>query len=127
MSNTVLVFGSNEAGLHGAGAAKAAYKKHGARWGASYGHYGDSFAIPTKNCEIEPLLCSRIAEYVQDFLAYAKGHRKLTFNVTQIGCGLAGFTKEQIAPMFMGAPSNCEFDSAWKEILGPGYTYWGKF
>lgn len=127
MPKKVFTFGSNEGGIHGGGAAKVAYEKHGARFGKCYGHYGDSFAIPTKDERIETMPLDRIAQYVQGFLAYAKGHRRLTFQVTQIGCGLAGLKKEQIAPMFKGAGSNVQFDSAWKSILGNDYVYWGTY
>ena len=130
MSKKILVFGSNEAGIHGAGAAKVAYEKHGARYGKSYGHYGDSFAIPTKDEIIESMPLDRIQMYVAGFLAYACGHRKLTFQVTRIGCGLAGFTNEQIAPFFLGAPANCLFDTKWKPVfdkLGFVTQYWGTF
>lgn len=135
MSKKIFVFGSNEAGIHGAGAAKAAYEKHGARWGFSYGHMGNSFAIPTKDEIIESLPLERIQMYVGGFLAYATGHRKLVFQVTRIGCGLAGYADEHIAPMFWGAPKNCLFDEKWKdifddynsEIAGSGFypEYWG--
>lgn len=128
MGKKILVFGSNEAGIHGAGAAKFAYEKHGARWGFSYGHMGNSFAIPTKDELIESLPLDRIQMYVGGFLAFAAGHRKLVFQVTRIGCGLAGFTDEQIAPFFVGAPANCMFDEAWKPIfdkLGFAPQYWG--
>jgi len=127
MPKTVLVFGSNEAGIHGAGAAKEAYTKHGARWGKGYGHYGDSFAIPTKDEDIQSMPLERVVQYVIGFLAYATGHRKLTFRVSKIGCGLAGFTDEQIAPLFCDAPKNCEFDAGWSKWLGPDRTYWGTF
>lgn len=127
MPKKVFVFGSNEAGIHGAGAAKIAYEKHGARYGKSYGHHGDSFAIPTKDEVIETLPLQRIEDYVKGFLAYAKGHRKLTFMVTRIGCGLAGLKDKQIAPMFRDAPMNCEFDRAWEPWLGSDYTYWGTY
>ncbi len=123
----IFVFGSNEAGVHGAGAAKVAYQKHGARWGKSYGHYGDSFAIPTKDDHIETMPLDRIRQYVDGFLAYAKGHRKLKFKVTAIGCGLAGYKHEDIAPMFRMAPSNCSFDTAWEPWLGKDHNYWGTF
>lgn len=125
MSKTVFVFGSNESGVHGAGAAKVAYKEHGARWGKCYGHYGDSFAIPTKDENIETLPLTQINRYVQGFIAYARGHRKLKFRVTQVGCGLAGLTPKYMAPLFHDCPANCEFDEAWKPFLGEGRTYWG--
>lgn len=125
MTKMVFCFGSNEAGIHGAGAAKFAYKHKGARFGKGYGHHGDSFAIPTKDEFIETLPLDRISQYVQGFLAYAQGHRKLTFQVTCIGCGLAGYTHAQIAPLFEGAPKNCQFDEKWRPYLGDQYTYWG--
>ena len=121
------VFGSNEAGVHGAGAAKFAYENKGARWGKSYGHYGDSFAIPTKDEYIETMPLDRIQEYVTGFLAYARGHRKVKFQVTAIGCGLAGFKHKDIAPMFRMAPSNCSFDTQWEPWLGKDHNYWGTF
>lgn len=127
MTKKVFVFGSNEAGIHGAGAAKVAYEKHGARWGKSYGHYGDSFAIPTKNEIIETLPIHRIHKYVQGFLAYAEGHRKLTFQVTCIGCGLAGLKHEDVAPLFKDAPANCLFDTKWEPWLGKDHNYWGTY
>ena len=128
MSKTILVFGSNEGGLHGAGAAKTAYEKYGARWGKSYGHYGDSFAIPTKNELVETITdITRIQGYIAGFIAYAKGHRKMIFQVTRIGCGLAGYTDEDMALLFIGSPKNCHFDEKWKPILGDGYNYWGTY
>ena len=127
MTKMVFVFGSNEAGVHGAGAAKFAYEKKGARYDASYGHFGDSFAIPTKDENIETMPKERIQQYVNGFLAYAAGHRKVKFQVTAIGCGLAGFKHQDIAPMFEGATPNCFFDEAWRPILGDKYNYWGTF
>ncbi len=123
----VFVFGSNDAGIHGAGAAKFAYQNKGARYGKSYGHYGDSFAIPTKDVDIETLPLERIQMYVTGFLAYAKGHKHIEFQVTCIGCGLAGFKHEQIAPMFKNAPKNCMFDELWRPYLGESHRYWGTF
>lgn len=127
MTKKCFVFGSNEAGIHGAGAAKFAYQERGARYGKSYGHYGDSFAIPTKDEAIETLPLDQIQQYVIGFLAYAKGHRKLNFQVTRIGCGLAGLKDRDIAPMFVGAPKNCFFDLAWEPYLGKEANYWGTF
>lgn len=123
MAKQVFVFGSNTAGMHGAGAAKFAYEKKGARYGDGYGHRGDSFAIPTKDDDIQSLPLDMIAAFVCGFLAYASCKRKLSFYVTQIGCGLAGYKPEDIAPMFIGAPLNCMFDSAWEPYLGDKYTY----
>ena len=123
----IFVFGSNEAGIHGAGAAKTALEKHGAVYGKGYGHHGKSFAIPTKDLNVVSLPLININLYVNGFIAHAMGHYKDTFIVTRIGCGLAGFTDEQIAPMFKGSPRNVQFDLAWKPYLGDYYEYWGTF
>ena len=123
MAKSILVFGSNEAGIHGAGAALFAYNKRGARYGFGYGHSGDSFAIPTKNEDIRTLPLDMINAYVCGFLAYATGKRKLKFMVTRIGCGLAGYSDKDIAPMFVGAPLNCIFDEKWRPFLGDNYDY----
>lgn len=123
----VFVFGSNEAGVHGAGAAKTALEKYGAVWGKCYGHHGKSFAIPTKDEFIETMQLNNIHLYVNGFLAYAIGHPKLTFLVTRIGCGLAGFEDQEIAPMFRGAPKNVKFDAKWKPWIGNSNEYWGTY
>lgn len=124
----VFVFNSNEAGIHGAGAALTAYKKHGARYGSSYGHYGQSFAIPTKDKNIEYTLpLETIEAYVKGFLAYAAGRKKLTFTITRIGCDLAGLRDADVAPMFKDAPDNCEFDEAWRPWLGDSVKYWRSY
>jgi hypothetical protein len=125
----VFVFGSNEAGIHGAGAAKFAYQKRGARWGFSYGHMGNSWAIPTKDQFIQTLSTERIEAYVKGFLAYAEGHPELTFQVTRIGCGLAGLSDAYMSQLFDFAPLNCEFDTVWVEHLpvNRGIKFWGTF
>lgn len=123
----VFVFGSNEAGIHGAGAALYARKEYGAQIGFSYGHCGQSFAIPTKDEFLDSLPLALINAYVQGFLAYALSKRKLTFYVTAVGCGLAGFKHSDIAPMFVDHPLNVEFDEAWRPFLGDQAKYWGTF
>jgi hypothetical protein len=123
----IFVFGSNEAGIHGAGAAKTAYQKHGARWNMGYGHYGDSFAIPTKDCHIKTLPLERVRDYVTGFLAYARGNLDRQFQVTRIGCGLAGYHDVDIAQLFKHAPENCHFDDLWKPYLPDQMNFWGTF
>jgi hypothetical protein len=127
----IFVFGSNEAGIHGAGAARAALLQHGAVWGVGFGHEGDSFAIPTKDQFIKTLPILTINHYVENFIRYARANSHLRFQVTQLGCGLAGLKPEHIAPMFMKAPENCSFDLAWRPHLperkGEDYRYWGTF
>ena len=125
MKHEIFVFGSNELGVHGAGAALYAKDKYGAAWGMGFGPSGRSFAIPTKDWDIERLPLSAIEAYVNRFIAYANHQHTLSFKITQIDCGLAGFTKEEIAPLFKNSPDNCYFDEAWKPILGDKKKYWG--
>lgn len=91
----VFVFGSNLPGRHGGGAARLAYQKFGAVWGKGVGLYGQSYAIPTMQGGVET-----IKPYVDDFISFAKKHPELVFYVTRIGCGIAGFRDEEIAPLF---------------------------
>ena len=91
----IFVFGSNLKGMHGGGAAYIAYRKFGAIMGQGVGLQGQSYAIPTMQGGVET-----IRPYVDEFIAFAKEHQELTFLVTRIGCGIAGFTDEEIAPLF---------------------------
>lgn len=113
----IFVFGSNEAGIHGAGAALYAKNNHQAEWGVGRGLTGNSYALPTKSRGLKVRSLDIIRVDVQLFLAFAREHLDWKFNVTRIGCGLAGYTNEQIAPMFRGAPPNCHFDSEWEDYL----------
>jgi hypothetical protein len=122
----VFVFGSNQAGRHGAGAAAYAHKSLGAEWGVGEGPTGNSYAITTKDTHINSLPVSKVRQAVDRFIMYANENPEINFQVTRIGCGLAGFTDETIAPMFVDAPNNCEFDSAWKQWL-PSKKIWGTF
>ena len=101
----VFVFGSNEVGVHGAGAARLANERFGAVRGIGWGLQGQSFAIPTKNAMIRTLIIPVIDNYVWKFLAFARSKPELTFLVTEVGCGLAGYKPCDIAPMFEGAKS----------------------
>ena len=93
--NEVFVFGSNLQGSHGGGAAAAAVRYFGAIWGQGVGMQGQSYAIPTMHGGVEA-----IKPYVDEFIEYARQHPELTFLVTRIGCGIAGFKDEQMAPLF---------------------------
>lgn len=97
--NEIFVFGSNLEGRHAGGAARIAYNEFGAIWGNGDGIQGQSYAIPTMQGGI-----STIEPYVEKFIQYAKEHPELTFLVTRIGCGIAGFTDAEIAPLFSNAP-----------------------
>lgn len=96
-------FGANEAGIHGGGAAKLAHQKFEAEWHVGFGLTGKCFAIPTKDRRIQSLAIIQIKHYVDRFIEYAKEHPEYKFLVTEIGCGLAGFVPEQIAPLFKDA------------------------
>jgi hypothetical protein len=93
--NEIFVFGSNLAGMHGGGAAWVAYRKFGAIMGQGVGLQGRSYGIPTMQGGVET-----IKPYVDEFIEFAKSRQDLTFLVTRIGCGIAGFTDEEISPLF---------------------------
>ena len=89
--NEIFVFGSNLKGMHGGGAAYIAYRKFGAIMGKGVGLQGQSYAIPTMQGGVET-----IRPYVDEFIWFAKQHPELTFLVTRIGCGIAGFTDDMM-------------------------------
>ena len=99
--NEVFVFGSNMQGAHGGGAARMAYEHFGTVWGKGVGMYGKTYAIPTVQGGV-----GTIKPYVDDFLQFATVHGELDFLVTEIGCGIAGFTTQKIAPLFFKAIEN---------------------
>lgn len=113
----VFVFGANLKGVHGAGAAYDAARFYGAIPGKGEGRMGKCYAIPTKDEKLQPRQLADIQASVETFLAYAAEHLNETFYVTRVGCGLAGYTNEQIAPMFADAPTNCHLMPEWVEIL----------
>ena len=114
MSKQIFVFGSNLAGRHGKGAALAARNEHGAIYGVGVGRTGNAYAIPTKDSNLKVLPLSIIARHVSTFVDYALDHPELEFRITAIGTGLAGYRHEQIAPMFVGAPTNCILPAEWQ-------------
>ena len=122
--NMIFVFGSNLSGIHGAGAARYALDKKGAVMGKGKGLQGQSYALPTKGMKISFMPLNVIMCHIANFKEYALRNPDLDFQVTQVACGLAGFTKEQIAPLFKGSPSNCYFDMEWQPILGDNHNYW---
>ncbi|RUX60135.1 hypothetical protein [Mesorhizobium sp. M7A.F.Ca.CA.002.12.1.1] len=123
------VFGSNLAGTrHGKGAALTARIQHGAVYGVAEGLTGRSYALPTCGYRFEPLPIDRIKGHVRNFLEFADKNQQLDFQVTRVGCGLAYYSDDQIAPMFKMAPQhNVFFDEKWRPFLGNGHYYWGTF
>ncbi len=101
--NEIFVFGSNLIGVHGAGAAKKAIE-FGAEKGNPIGRQGNTYAIPTKDAYIKNALSiNEIEAYIKTFIDYAKITPEFTYLVTPIGCGLAGYSPKEIAPLFSEA------------------------
>lgn len=94
----IFVFGSNLAGQHGGGAARLAYNQFGAEWGVGVGLTGQTYAIPTMHGGVDA-----IAPYVDEFIEFARQNSDMKFYVTRIGCGIAGFRDEEMAPLFREA------------------------
>ena len=122
----VWVFGSNLSGLHGAGAAKVALDKFCARWGVGAGPTGDAYAIPTKEVYcldggkpsgLVTMPIHAIKTYVDQFIDYSDALKCKTFFLTRIGCGLAGYKDEEIAPLFFHAPDHCIFPVQWRDFV----------
>ena len=121
----VFVFGSNLAGIHGAGAAKVAQERFGAIYGNGVGPQTEhrSYAIPTKGFDLRfPLSLSQIKYHIDQFVEYTQDLQAIAhiqhpgFFVTRVGCGLAGYRDEEIAPLFRNA-KNCSFAEQWKPYL----------
>lgn len=119
VSEEIFVFGSNLAGRHGLGAALHARKYYEAEYGVGVGRTGNAYAIPTKDFNLKTLSIYRIASYVSDFLTHARINPDWTFRLTRIGCGLAGYTDEQIAPLFKGASDNVIIPPEWLPYIKP--------
>lgn len=123
----VFVFGSNLAGRHMGGAARAAHMKFGAEWGIGVGKTGQSYAIPTMQGGVET-----VKPYVNQFIEYARSNPDMKFLVTRIGCGIAGFKDEEIAPLFKDAlsVSNIYLPREFYNVLAAPYLercfYYGK-
>jgi len=113
----IFVFGSNLAGVHGGGAARYAVEKHGAIVGQGEGLQGTSYALPTKDKFIQTLDLAYVHQYVKRFMHFARLSPGYTYMVTKVGCGLAGLTPEQIAPMFTGRPSNVRLPIEFLRVL----------
>lgn len=117
----IFVFGSNLAGRHGKGAALQALHEYGAIRGVAEGIQGNAYGIPTKGHDLQPLPLVSIQASVKRFLEYAQSRPSTPFLVTRIGCGLAGYRDEDIAPMFQGLTRNVFVDKRWEEILNIRY------
>lgn len=114
----IFVFGSNLAGRHGKGAAAIAKLQYGAIYGQGEGVQGRSYAIPTKDANLRVLSLLEVKRHVDKFLAYAAREiNNAEFKVTAIGTGLAGYSHDDIAPMFYSAPANCTLPIKWRPYI----------
>lgn len=122
MTKEIMVFGSNLSGIHGAGAARYALQHHGAIMGQGMGLQGTSYALPTKGVNISFMKLEDIARHVMAFISFTKIRPDLTFRVTRVGCGLAGFKDEQIAPLFKEALplKNIRLPKGWRHLIQTG-------
>lgn len=103
----IFVFGSNAAGMHGAGAALTAYERFGAEWGVGTGLTGRTYALPTMGGAAE------LRDEAARFVEFARRHPELTFYLTKVGCGIAGFTEADVAPLFATTPANVIKPAGW--------------
>jgi hypothetical protein len=101
--NEIFVFGSNENGAHAGGAARIAYDKFGAQWGTAVGRSGQTYAIPTLDRDMERVEPEMLYIHLEDFLAYVRQHPELTFYLTKIGCGIAGWQPDEVKKIFWEA------------------------
>ena len=135
-SSIIFGFGSNVEGWHSGGAAATALEKYGAVWGKGEGLFGSSYALPTMDVcfgRIGPRLpLSSIKRCINNFILFAAANPQKEFHMTRIGCGIAGYTDQEIAPLFNEAGRNVLFDSAWEPYLdldvnGKSRRFWGTF
>jgi hypothetical protein len=110
--NEIFVFGSNDQGFHAGGAAHTAVEQFGAIWGQTRGLQGQSYAIITVG---EGVSVESIRAEVQDFFAFARANPELTFLMTRIGSGIAGFPEEQMRALFgSDTPDNVLLPASWE-------------
>lgn len=123
MHDHVFVFGSNLAGRHGKGAALTAAKEYGAVYGIGRGPTGWAYAIPTKTASLGIRTKLQIKLDVREFVNFANNNTHIKFKITRVGCGLAGYKDEDIAPMFEGIGDNCFIDPLWSKYLPKAKTF----
>lgn len=127
LKDFVFVFGSNLSGAHGSGAALDARNYRGFPTGLGVGFMKDCYAVPTKDCFIQTIPLHIISLYVLQLKTFAAHHKDLKFQVTRVGCGLAGYTDREVAPLFIRSPLNMYFDVAWANLLPEVHPTWGTF
>lgn len=113
----VFVFGSNKNGNHFGGAARVAYEKFGAEWGVGEGHTGQSYALPTLNEDMEKVTEDELEDSFAKLIQYADDNRQLTFYVTKVGCGIAGWDINEVRKIFWNAVKRVAPDPDWMPSL----------
>jgi hypothetical protein len=121
----IFVFGSNLDGFHDGGAARFAAERCGAVRGVGEGLIGSSYAIPTLGSNFSAIHIEDVGAAITRFMDFAARRMDMTFKVTRIGCGIAGYHNGDIAPMFNPVLPNCLFDEAWKPYLSEDAQFWG--
>lgn len=111
------VFGSNLAGRHGWGAARDAKWYYGAIYGQGIGLQGRSYAIPTKDGDLNILPLVEIERRVKIFVEFTRDNPKFKFFITRVGCGLAGYKDAEVAPLFNGIGDNCRIHVRWHQLV----------
>ena len=111
--NEIFVFGSNRGGAHAGGAARLAKEKFGAQDGVGEGLTGQSYAFPTLTSNFEKVPRASLEASRDRFFAAALQHPDKTFLLTKVGCGIAGFTEDEIRPLFTRAPANVVLPEDW--------------
>lgn len=114
--NEVFVFGSNRNGNHYGGAARIAYERFGAEWGVGEGHTGQSYALPTLDENMERVTEDELIDSFAKLIAYADDNRQLTFLVTKVGCGIAGWDIEDVKHCFWKGVAAASPDPEWRGI-----------
>jgi hypothetical protein len=121
--NEIFVFGSNQGGRHGKGSARTAKEKHDAAQGVGEGRTGRAYAIPTKDYQMRVRSLRAIKGSINLFVAYARRHPELKFNVVDIGCGLGGYRPDSIAALFPpSVPANVHFLGDLGRLVPVDYT-----
>ena len=113
----IFAFGSNLAGRHGKGAAQDAMRLYGATYGQGIGLQGRSYGIPTKDRYLNILPLVEIQRRVTGFVEFTRDNPQMKFFITRVACGLAGYTDEEIAPMFNGIKANCRIHFKWHKLV----------
>lgn len=114
--NEVFVFGSNRNGNHYGGAARIAYERFGAEWGVGEGHTGQSYALPTLDENMEKVTEDELIDSFAKMIGYADDNRQLTFLVTKVGCGIAGWGIEDVKRCFWKGAAAVSPDPEWRGI-----------